>query len=90
MPTKTSPPCGLAGFKKGFAGVAGVGSNRWGLNVLVDWVIVFFCRFNSSVFSPSKNSAKKNVFSGAGYLRRKQMHKRVAQMEPWGLDERWA
>ena len=29
VPTKTSPPCGLAGFKKGFAGVAGVGSNRW-------------------------------------------------------------
>lgn len=25
VPTKTSPPCGLAGFRKGFAGVAGVG-----------------------------------------------------------------
>lgn len=46
--------------------------------------MVFFDDLILPFFPPSKNSAKKNVFSGAGYLPRKQMHKRVAQMEPLG------
>lgn len=90
VPTKTSPPCGLAGFKKGFAGVAGVGSNRWGLNVLVDWVIVFFCDLILPFFPPPKNSAKKTCSPVPPPPQEANAQESRTDGAVRGLDERWA
>ena len=96
MPTKTSPPCGLAGFKRGFAGVGrcggqiGGGSNRWGLNVLVDWVIGFFWRFNSSVFFLQKTPQKKGCAPGRVPPQEANAQESGTDGAVRGLDERWA